>query len=562
MEALLYFCKVIFASGVMFLYYQLFLKDRTFHHYNRFYLLGILVLSVLLPLIKVSYFTIEVNGGIYLLLNSLSATNSKTDLSYGLINTELFIYGAALVSVFFLLRFAYGIWRIAELKKQYPKQTFEGISFYQTDLEEAPFSFFRNLFWKDSILIQSDLGRQILKHEIVHMEQKHSLDRVLAEVITALFWFNPFFHLIKREISLIHEYLADHKTIQHSDTAAFAQMLLGSAFSGKPLPATSPLLSSNLKKRLKMLQKPKTKFSYVRRIAALPLVFVLTFMYMVNAENKQINLTNQQLEGYAQVVNDTIIAPPLSEPPTIFPSGTNLQAEHKILQEKSKEARKISQQIQQTNAELARLKSKNKVESTAFKRLENKMNRLGDKMNRVYQNEEFKNALRAFSAQVFNAENIVGISSPYYQSEEFKRKIKEAQEKAHRTDIMVNSAEFKNRLREAEKKAKDAADQINSPAFQLKIRETELRAKEMEQKVNAPEFQAKLKNAAQEAKEAARRSAEANLLRGKAEENVIYYLDGKTISKQEMDKIEPKNIESMHVYKKDGRGEIHITSKK
>ncbi|AYO57692.1 hypothetical protein CO230_05880 [Chryseobacterium sp. 6424] len=559
MEALLYFGKVILASGVMFLYYQLFLKDRTFHHYNRFYLLGILVLSVLLPLMKVSYFTIEVNSGIYLLLNALSKTNSNTDLSHDFFNSEFFIYSAGLVSVFFLLRFAYSIWRIAELKKQYPKKTFESISFYQTDLEEAPFSFFRNLFWKDSILIQSDLGRQILKHEIVHMEQKHSFDRVLAEVITALFWFNPFFYLIRKEISLIHEYLADHKTIQHSDTAAFARMLLGSAFSGKPLPATSPLLSSNLKKRLKMLQKPKTKFSYVRRIAALPLVFVLTFMYMVNAENKQINLTNQQLEGYAQVVNDTIIAPP---PVPEFPVVPNLRAEHKVLKAKSKEARKISQQIQKTNAVLARLKSKNKVESTAFKRFEKKMNRLGEEMNRVYQNEEFKNAFKVYSAQVFNAENIVGISSPYYQSEEFKRKIKEAQEKAHRTDIMVNSAEFRNRLREAEKRAKDAADQINSPAFQLKIRETELRAKEMEQKVNAPEFQSKLKNAAQEAKEAARRATEANLLRGKAEEDVIYYLDGKTISKAEMDKIEPKNIESMHVYKKDGRGEIHITSKK
>lgn len=559
MEALLYFGKVIFASGVMFLYYQLFLKDRTFHHYNRFYLLAVLVLGVLLPLIRVSYFTVEVNGGIYLLLNALSATNSQTDLSHGLINSELFIYGAALVSLCFLLKFAVAIIRIVQLRKKYPKQTFENISFYQTDLEEAPFSFFRSLFWKDSILIQSDLGRQILKHEIVHMEQKHSFDRVLAEVITALFWFNPFFYLIRKEISLIHEYLADHKTIQHSDTAAFAQMLLCSAFSGKPLPTTSPLLSSNLKKRLKMLQKPKTKFSYVRRIAALPLVFVLTFMYMVNAENKQINLTNQQLEGYAQVVNDTIIAPP---PVPEFPVVPNLRTEQKVLKAKSKEARKISQQIQKTNAELARLKAKNKIESKAFERLEKKMSRLGDEMNRVYQNEEFKNALRAFSAQVFNAENIVGISSPYYQSEEFKRKIKEAQEKAHRTDLMVNSAEFKNRLREAEKRAKDAADQINSPAFQLKIRETELRAKEMEQKVNTPEFQAKLKNAEQEAKEAARRSAEANLLHGKAEENVIYYLDGKTISKQEMDKIEPKNIESMHVYKKDGKGEIHITSKK
>ncbi len=67
MEALLfYFAKVVLSSTVLFSYYHLMLRNRTFHHYNRFYLLGIVIISLLLPLMKLSYFTLEVNNDIYL----------------------------------------------------------------------------------------------------------------------------------------------------------------------------------------------------------------------------------------------------------------------------------------------------------------------------------------------------------------------------------------------------------------------------------------------------------------------------------------------------------------
>ena len=232
MEALLfYFGKVILTSGLLFLYYQLFLKDKTFHHYNRFYLLGAMLVSLLLPLLKVSYFTLEVSDDIYLLINTLKQTNPKInndDFNY----FRIFTVGFGLVSVFLLSRFLFGIFKISKFKNLFPKEEFEGINFYQTNLQSAPFSYFRNLFWKDSIQIDSELGRQILKHEMVHIEQKHTFDKIFIEIIKSVFWFNPFFYLIKKEIHLIHEYLADKKAVKQSDTKAFAQMLLASHFSG------------------------------------------------------------------------------------------------------------------------------------------------------------------------------------------------------------------------------------------------------------------------------------------------------------------------------------------
>ena len=307
MEAiLLYFGKTILCSGVTFLYYQLSLKDKTFHHYNRFYLLGAIVISLLLPLIRIDDFTIEVNSDMYMLLDKIQNFNTEKNIDNGNLYFNIIFSALGLVSLYFLGKLLFGIFKIQQFKNQFQKESFDGINFYRTDLTEAPFSYFKNLFWKNTITLNSDIGKQILKHEMVHIEQKHSFDKIFIEIITSVFWFNPFFHLIKREINLIHEYLADKKAVKQSDTKAFAQMLLASHFSGTQLPVTSPFLSSNLK-RLKMLQKPKTKFGYARRIFALPVVFSIAFAYLVNAKNREIEETNLSIKQVvSEIKKDTI----------------------------------------------------------------------------------------------------------------------------------------------------------------------------------------------------------------------------------------------------------------
>ncbi|WP_315816063.1 hypothetical protein [Paraflavitalea speifideaquila] len=61
MIILSYLGKVVLCSGVMFGYYHLFLRNKRFHHYNRFYLMGSLVLSVILPLIRIPVLEAESN---------------------------------------------------------------------------------------------------------------------------------------------------------------------------------------------------------------------------------------------------------------------------------------------------------------------------------------------------------------------------------------------------------------------------------------------------------------------------------------------------------------------
>ena len=302
-----YLLKVCIFSAVLFGYYFLALRDKTYHHYNRFYLLGSMAISIILPLIKVEDFTMEVNPEIYQFLETVQfQTETEKPLFYWLPVTILLV-----VSLVLMMNFISGIIKIQRLKKSFQGETFQKLTFYRTNLHNAPFSYFKNLFWKDSIELKSDLGKQILKHEMVHIEQNHTLDKLIVEVFTALFWFNPFFHLIKKEIGLLHEYLADNKAVEKKDTKAFAQMLLASHFSGAAIPGASSFFNSNLKKRLQMLQKPNTKSGYAARILALPLVFTVAFAYLVNAKNKEIKATNLVISEMVKVIeNDTI---PLSK---------------------------------------------------------------------------------------------------------------------------------------------------------------------------------------------------------------------------------------------------------
>ncbi|WP_294308896.1 M56 family metallopeptidase [uncultured Chryseobacterium sp.] len=418
---LLYFGKVILCSGVTFLYYQLSLKDRTFHHYNRFYLLSAMLLSVLLPMIKVEDFTIEVSSDVYKLIDQVQFNTIKNS-NYDDLYFRIIFSALGLVSLCFLGRFTYGVFRIRQLKSSFPKETFDGINFYRTNLSEAPFSYFKNLFWKNSIMLNSDVGKQILKHEMVHIEQKHSFDKIFIEIITSVFWFNPFFHIIKKEISLIHEYLADKKAVKQSDTQAFAQMLLASHFSGNPLPATSPFLSSNLKKRLKMLQKPKTKFGYARRILALPVVFTVAFAYLVNAKNQEIKATNIEIKkAVAQIGNTDQItiqkAPVVIKNDTIVPDPKRSMATPKIYRkaDDDKKIADLSQKIQQKTEILQKLEPKS---DEYYKNLE-EIGKLSGEIGKIASTKDYLN-----SAMVIKMNGKDININDYFKSKEWKDEVK------------------------------------------------------------------------------------------------------------------------------------------
>ncbi|AZA89711.1 Antirepressor regulating drug resistance, predicted signal transduction N-terminal membrane component [Chryseobacterium nakagawai] len=568
---LLYFGKVILCSGVMFLYYQLSLKDKTFHHYNRFYLLLAIVVSLLLPLIKLDDFTIEVNSDVYLLLDKIQNFNTQKNVNNGNLYFNIIFSALGLVSFYFLGKLIYGIVKIQQFKEQFHKESFDGINFYRTDLTEAPFSYFKNLFWKNAITLDSDIGKQILKHEMVHIEQKHSFDKILIEVMTAIFWFNPFFHIIKREISLIHEYLADKKAVKNSDTKAFAQMLLASHFSGTQLPAASPFLSSNLKKRLKMLQKPKTKFGYARRILALPVLFTVAFAYLVNAKNREIEETNLSIKKVvSEIKHDTV--------------------KEKTEQKKIKEAEPGSPGTDPQLAELEKkLAEKEKElegldpESKIFDQKIEEISSLAGEIGNITANMEVDKYFKSdeWKKQMKDLENMDPLDK-----KELRRIKKDAQKAAREASKAAIEAEKIGR--EAEKIGREAAKIGKEAAQQAKIEISKAKIESENAKIQMEKARQEAENATTSPRvvtltgspkimvmqaDFIKKDGNGNITMNgvkkydmKGWDNIKYFVNGNEVSKEEALAIKPENIERINIIKENvvrgTQNEIRIQTKK
>src|SRR5206468_1869673 len=227
-----YLLKACIGSGLLYLYYHLALRNKVFHQWNRFYLLVAVVISLTAPLLQFHVFakpTPDANSSVHLLRVVQSANEyldeviitKQTAAATGQWGLTLYLS----VSIAFFLLLLHSLVRIFSIIRLHVVQQVAGIRFINTSVEGAPFSFFRYIFWNEAIDIQSHTGQQIFQHELVHVKEKHSLDKLFMQIILAVFWCNPFFWLIRRELKLIHEFIADRKSVAEHGTAAFAAMV-------------------------------------------------------------------------------------------------------------------------------------------------------------------------------------------------------------------------------------------------------------------------------------------------------------------------------------------------
>jgi TonB-dependent SusC/RagA subfamily outer membrane receptor len=287
-ELFTYLLKSTILSGIFFGYYSLFLKNTIYHAYNRFFLLGSMLLSLWIPFIKLSMFTYtpeEVADvqALRFITPLPAAPVAHSGLAWEFI-------AISLISALLLAYLAYSAFRIYLIKRTNPVTHMEGFDFIETDLEEAPFSFFQNLFWKKSLSMDDETGRKIFQHELAHIQQWHSLDRLISQLICSIFWMNPFNWIIQKELQNIHEFIADRDAVGTDEVDAFAKMLLQTYYGNHFLNPTHSFYYSSIKRRIIMLTTSKSpKYAYARKVAVLPLIALTlaVFSLQVKAQEKK-----------------------------------------------------------------------------------------------------------------------------------------------------------------------------------------------------------------------------------------------------------------------------------
>jgi len=293
---LFYLLKVVLCSALLYTYYWFVLRNKQFHQYNRFYLMGISVLSWIAPLIKIQIVKEQdiPSSKVLHIANFISENNSLLEQEI-IENTanytwdNLLIIIGIIISLFFIVRFVKSLWDIRKLIRLYPLIELKGMNLVMTDVKGTPFSFFKYIFWNTAIDLSSDVGKKILAHEVVHIEEKHSVDKLLIELQLLIGWFNPIVWLIRNELYLIHEFIADQKSIENQDSGVLAKLLLASAYPKQQHLLTNTFFYSPIKRRLTMLTKStNTKYSYLRRVMVLPILIATVFLVSikVNASDK------------------------------------------------------------------------------------------------------------------------------------------------------------------------------------------------------------------------------------------------------------------------------------
>jgi TonB-dependent SusC/RagA subfamily outer membrane receptor len=299
---LLYLLKTILVSGILLAYYWLALRDKKFHYYNRFYLLSSSVLSLVVPLLNFDWFTVEEPALIYSSNEIIQFVLPTTIANNGVYLdwADYVLITTGVITIVLLGLLLLQIFKIQFLKNRSEVTKMDGFDFINTNEENAPFSFLNNLFWKQSISLQEEGGQQIFKHEITHIQQKHTWDRIYCQIIASLFWMNPFNWIIQKELVAIHEFIADEEAVGNSNVAAFAKMLLQTHYGDHFLNPTHSFFYSSIKRRLAMLtQTSNPKYSYLRRVMGLPVLVITISLVSIKVharekiENKVESIKNQ-----------------------------------------------------------------------------------------------------------------------------------------------------------------------------------------------------------------------------------------------------------------------------
>jgi TonB-dependent SusC/RagA subfamily outer membrane receptor len=308
---LLYLLKTILVSSIFVTYYWFALRNKKFHYYNRFYLLTASIISLIIPLLNFNWFSIEEpvlygSSEVLQFVLPLKTATTTTTYQYSWMDYALvisFIVTMALVIILFIQ-----ILKVQILKKKSVVTPMDGFDFIHTKEENAPFSFLNNLFWKETISLQDEGGQQIFKHEITHIQQKHTWDRIYCQIVASLFWMNPINWIIQKELMTIHEFIADEEAVGNENVEIFAKMLLQTHYGNHFLNPTHQFFYSSIKRRIIMLSTSKhINYSYARRLMVLPILVIAVGLVSikVHATERIANKVASLKAVVFQVITDT-----------------------------------------------------------------------------------------------------------------------------------------------------------------------------------------------------------------------------------------------------------------
>ncbi|MBL3655733.1 TonB family protein [Fulvivirga sediminis] len=294
-----YFVEANICLVILGTFYFLCLQKDNHHRFIRFFLIGSGFLSVTLPLINLGSFMTEQSTNGSGVIKSIQSTfilpeltifgsAGKRSLLY-ILNSYNWLHILAtlylLVSVVLITIFFFQICQILWLSKTKKAFKQDHFTFILTDGQLPTFSFFKLLFYDNSIKLSDDEKQKVIDHELVHIRQKHSWDIVFYELIKTMFWVNPIVWVFKLRLKYTHEYLADEHIIQKTSKEYYSHLLAKITLNQMSLGLAHHFNKSFTLNRIKMMNTPVSKFKTWKWITLIPIVTILFISISCNDDS-------------------------------------------------------------------------------------------------------------------------------------------------------------------------------------------------------------------------------------------------------------------------------------
>ena len=573
---LIYFLKVNGLIVLFYLMYVLFLRKETFFTSNRWYLISGLVLSLLLPLItftKTIWIEPEpivyenVKPIIHSTFETIPVEETPFDWTLLVIGAYSAIVGLVLLKI--------GIELISFYKKiqKQNKQKEVDYTLVDSNSAENPFSFFSYIVINKEMFTEEEL-EHILTHESIHVKQKHSFDVLLGKVFCALFWANPIIWLYRKAMLQNLEFIADNETFQQIENKyLYQRTLLKVVTHQHNLSITNQFYQSLIKKRIVMLHTNQSHKKNVWKYATiLPLLvgFMLLFQIETIAQVKE----NQQKSHVAKVEaigfswdKNATDAEMKSDAELLKSQGIDYKFS-KVKRNKNGEiiAIKIEFNDGKGNKGVKEIKGDDPIEPIYFNAEEG---RIGFTTEPDYSDyvideklsKQFGTEIKVKMAKVIDDadyptpptpptppnhpfENLMDAPTPpdFPSVPDFPSNIddKKAMEKYEKA-----MATFEKKMKAIEPKMKEFEKKMEVFEKEMKLKEPDMKKFEEEMKI----FEQKMKVFEKEMevyeKEIEKSSAE-------------YYINGEKVSKEEVEKMQTDEIESINVRKNSSPNRIEI----
>ena len=308
----IYSVKVAVCLALFYLFHKLLMSRDTFHTFNRFAILSMMLLSLVLPLVHLSLDSeAGINRGTVALEGLVAQTvvaDGGNGVGEGLTLTQVLLatyvlgvvlfVGKALLSVGSLLRL---------IRRARCVEVRNGIRIYTMQGDISPFSWFRYIIMSEKDWQEN--RREIVLHEMAHIRRCHSMDVAVCNMMIVFQWYNPAAWLLKRELQTLHEYEADEAVLSAGVDATHYQMLLIRKAVGERLFSMANNLNHNsLKKRITMMKIKRTNPVQKAKIAfVLPLAAMTVAAFASQKVENLSEKVEQESEAFSSVSDNPVV---------------------------------------------------------------------------------------------------------------------------------------------------------------------------------------------------------------------------------------------------------------